>query len=1010
MPRQPLSIGRTASARSIAELVETRAEIAGAAPAILAGPRPPLDYRGLAAIVRDTGDALARLGVGRGVRVAIVLPDSAEMATASLAIAAVASCVPLNPGYTRAEFERLMKALAVRWLVTGPDRSAARQAASAAGIGILDLVPRAGACVGEFDLVSVAPCTAAAEGAGRARPPGCEDAALVLHTSGSTAEPKIVPLTQRNLLASAANVARSLRLDERDRCLSSLPMFHVGGLVDLLLAPLSVGASIAIAGSPSSAAFFECLDRARPTWYQGVPTMLQDILQRVGAERREVGGSSLRFVRSVSAPLPAAVGERFERCFGVPVIEIYGMTETAGVITSNPLPPGERRRGSVGVAAGPEVAVVDAHGEPVAVGQRGEVVVRGPNVFAGYERASPDVGADFFGEWLRTGDEGFLDGDGYLFLTGRIKEIINRGGEKVSPREIDEIAAGHPGIREAAAFALPHASLGEQVAIAVVPHAGERLDAGGVVDFLAARLAPFKVPRIVFFRDELPRTVGGKLRRRELARVYGDQPVAAAAPRRRPESDLSREIAAIWQSVLGVQQVGIDDDFFDLGGDSLKVMTFLQLLQERTGFTIEAAALLDAPTIAQLERRVVRPPAEPAPLATGVLPPDVLAELQGLLSSWEGRRASAGSLIVGQNTDGTRPPLFWGCNGQVEFASLAQHLGADQPIWGLRSLLAVANRSSTDEATLARHYLPEVLAVQPRGPFRLGGFCAGARVAFELARLLSERGHEVALLCMQDQSIRVPYAGRVALFEHAPWNSGLPADRAVPPAGRGALGERVDPEFLPRCHSARRYCSGGATLHVSPVPHDECYQEHNVAAFARVLGRELVLPAPVARSTRATAAATLAAKLPFALVGGTEREVVVVLTNAGDATIAPSGAVPGGAPAADRAPVAVGACWFPAPTPWLRWLERFRQWVRMGDAVPLTAAIPPRARATIAMRLRVPTRPGLWRLELDVIDVDEHGLPRRASAPLCRRILVLPGRRFWRYVVDRVRRRPTPVP
>ncbi|HZS34488.1 MAG TPA: AMP-binding protein [Methylomirabilota bacterium] len=576
------------------------------APAILSGDRPPLTYAALRDHVRSVVTALNRIGVGRGDRVAIVLPHGPELATACLGVLAGAVAVPLNPEYRAAEYTAYLDRLRPRLLLTQRGQpSDARAVARTLGVALMELSPCPDAETGRFDLDTDAAPAAPTQG-GLAQP---SDVALVLHTSGTVAEPKRVPLTQRNLWVSAANLTRSLGLGPADRVLHQLPMFHIGGVLDVLAAPLTVGGSVVCTSRFSVPGFYRGLERFHPTWAQAVPTMLQEILAHAMDHPDIVERHSLRFVRSVSAPLPVTSMKEFERIFRVPVIEIFGMTETAGVITSNPLPPGRRKPGSVGLPAGPEVGILDRAGNVRRGTEVGEVVVRGENVTGGYEDAAEDDAELFTGGWLRTGDQGFFDEDGYLFITGRSKEIINRAGEKISPREIDAIVLGHPAVADAATFAVPHPSLGEDVAVAVVLKDGADLGPQELSQYLRERLAYFKVPRAVHFVDALPRTPGGKLRRLELSRRVGGASADAAAaqgPEAAPATPVAKMLGEIWSRVLQVPRIGIHDDFFDLGGDSLKAASVVNELQQRWGGTVYVAALFDAPTLAGFEGHLQR--------------------------------------------------------------------------------------------------------------------------------------------------------------------------------------------------------------------------------------------------------------------------------------------------------------------------------------------------------------------------------------------------------------------
>jgi acyl-CoA synthetase (AMP-forming)/AMP-acid ligase II len=494
-----------------------RAPDAGA-PALRAPDREPLSYGELRALVSATLERLNELGVGRGDRVAIVLPNGPEMAAAFIAVASGATAAPLNPGYRAEEFEFYLKDLGAKALIVEQgSTSPALAVAAKLGLTLLDLIPRAGAA-GAFELL--------ARGAERPMPSAlggpatAEDIALILHTSGTTSRPKIVPLSQRNVCASAVNVRDSVGLGREDTGLNIMPLFHIHGLIAGLLAPLAAGGCIFCTPGFNALKFFAWMREARPTWYTAVPTMHQAIVARAAGNRAIIAENPLRFVRSSSSSLPPQVIRELEASFHAPVIEAYGMTEAAHQMASNPLK-GKRIPGSVGVAAGPEVAIMDAAGALLPAGATGEIVIRGVNVTAGYEN-NPSANREAFSNgWFRTGDQGVMDAEGYVTITGRLKEIINRGGEKISPREVDEVLMDHPAVAQVVTFAVPHDKLGEEVAAAVVLREGQSADSKQLREFVATRLADFKVPRKIVLLDEIPKGPTGKLQRIGLAEKLG---------------------------------------------------------------------------------------------------------------------------------------------------------------------------------------------------------------------------------------------------------------------------------------------------------------------------------------------------------------------------------------------------------------------------------------------------------------------------------------------------------
>ena len=517
---------------------------AGVDAAFSAPGRPDCTYDVLRAHVDRTVAALNERGVGRGDRVAIVLPNGPEMASAFVAFAAGATTAPLNPRYTEPEFAFYLSDLQARALVVAEgDRSPARDAAARLDVPVLEVHIDPDRPAGLFDFA-----TPPSEGQPPPARPGTaspDDVALVLHTSGTTSRPKIVPLLHRNVCATARNIRATLSLGPDDRCLNVMPLFHIHGLMACVLATLGAGGSVYCTPGFNALKVFGWLDDCVPTWYSAVPTMHQAIVARAARNAESVERAKLRFIRSSSASLPTRVMAELEETFGAPVVEAYAMTEAAHQMTCNPLPPAVRKAGTVGPAAGPEVSVMDPDGAHLLPGEEGEIVIRGPNVTPGYENNPNANAAAFTHGWFRTGDQGFRDEDGYFTITGRLKEIINRGGEKVSPREVDEALMEHPAVQQVVTFAMPHPKLGEEVAAAVVLREGAGTTASGppaaevrveaaasatrteaqvaadIRAFAASRLASFKVPRKVVVLDAIPKGPTGKLRRIGLAEQLG---------------------------------------------------------------------------------------------------------------------------------------------------------------------------------------------------------------------------------------------------------------------------------------------------------------------------------------------------------------------------------------------------------------------------------------------------------------------------------------------------------
>jgi len=491
----------------------------GSAVAISAPLAVDLTFDALRTQVAETAAALNAVGIGAGDRVAIVLPNGPDMATAFLSVASAAASAPLNPGYRADELEFYLTDLRAKVVIVEQGSpSPVVDVAKRLAIPVARLQPQPERGAGRFALDTSA---LAGDRPASARASDREDIALVLHTSGTTSRPKIVPLTQRNVCASARNIRESLALDAVDRGLNVMPLFHIHGLIAALLAPLSAGGSVYCTPGFNALKFFGWMEAAKPTWYSAVPTMHQAVLMRARHSAEVIAANRLRFIRSSSASLPPQVLKELEQVFGCPVVEAYGMTEAAHQMACNPLPPRVRKPGTVGLAAGPEVAIMDEDGGLVAAGVPGEIVIRGDNVTAGYEN-NPGANAEAFSRgWFRTGDQGVQDADGYVSITGRLKEIINRGGEKIAPREIDEVLMDHPAVQQVVTFGIPHERLGEEVGAVVVLRDGMTASEGELRDYVATKVADFKVPRKLIFMDEIPKGATGKLQRIGLAQKLG---------------------------------------------------------------------------------------------------------------------------------------------------------------------------------------------------------------------------------------------------------------------------------------------------------------------------------------------------------------------------------------------------------------------------------------------------------------------------------------------------------
>jgi acyl-CoA synthetase (AMP-forming)/AMP-acid ligase II len=478
-----------------------------------------VSYASLKEQVVAVAEALAAAGVTRGDRIGTALPNGLPNVVTFLAASMVGTAAPLNPAYKEDDFRFYLEDTNAKVLLLPPDGAdeARRAAGEKVPIMAVDLD-----AAGKVRLAS--PGAAADAPGGRAArtsfdAPSVDDVALILHTSGSTGRPKRVPLTHAQLSISAQNVAQTYNLTPADVSLCVMPLFHVHGLVASTLATLASGGTVVVPAKFNPLSFWRVAADYGATWYSAVPTLHQLLAARAQPGAKPPGADKLRFIRSCSASLAPQLMSDLEAAFGAPVLEAYGMTEAAHQMASNPLPPASRKPASVGRNTGTTtIGIMDSAGNLLKAGERGEVVIRGANVITGYEN-NPEANASSFTDgWFRTGDQGYLDEDGYLLLTGRLKEMINRGGEKISPREIDEVLLGHPAVAEAVAFGAPHPTWGEEVAAAVVL----KSDAteAELIAYCRERMADFKRPKQIHITTTIPRTATGKIQRRVVAEAF----------------------------------------------------------------------------------------------------------------------------------------------------------------------------------------------------------------------------------------------------------------------------------------------------------------------------------------------------------------------------------------------------------------------------------------------------------------------------------------------------------
>jgi acyl-CoA synthetase (AMP-forming)/AMP-acid ligase II/pimeloyl-ACP methyl ester carboxylesterase/acyl carrier protein len=698
--------------------------------AVVATGFEPLSYRDLRDYVARIAVRLRESGLDRSARVAVALPSGGDGALAIVATACAAVAVPIDTQLTAPEIDGRLARLRPRAvIVPGDGPSATRDVAMGRGLAVIEANSEGPGKLGmNLSATDVGPVAAVEE-------PDDAAIAFILQTSGTTAEPKLIPFSHGNMLAAAARVQSWFGLTPADRCLSVSPVCYSHGLKVTVFTPLITGGSVAFPRSPSSLDVDEWLGALGPTWYSAGPTLHRYMLDKTKPLSNVRSIHSLRFVVSGGAPLSREVREGLSVTLGVPVLEHYGSSEAAQISANMP-PPGPAKPGTCGIPAKGTVKIVAENGSELPAGEHGEILLGGPTVTSGYLDAAELNCAAFVDGWFRTGDTGSLDADGFLILHGRKTELINRGGEKISPPEIDDALQRHPLVAEAAAFAMPHTGLGEDVAAAVVLKEGASVTALKLREFLLPSLALFKIPRRIVFVDRLPKGTTGKVQRQRLVELLEtrSEPFVGASDR------LHSALLRIWSRLLETSDLSIDDDFFDKGGDSLRATQLMLELRQLTGKAIPDTLLFESSTIRALVQR---------------------------LSEKETPRAKA-AVRIGAASDGGAPLLFfhgdW-TTGGFYLEHLARKLGPEV------SLIAVSPHGIGDEPIprsiedMAADRLPAILNAQPKGPYRLAGHCVGGIVALETARLLIALDHKVEAVVMVDSPLMI--AGEVSTYREA---------------------------------------------------------------------------------------------------------------------------------------------------------------------------------------------------------------------------------------------------
>ncbi len=705
--------------------LEHRASQTPDAIALLAPGQDPLTYRQLWIHLQTTREKLASFGIGPGEVTALALPGGPELITAFLALASTGACAPLDPSLTESEYQFYLNRLGARTLILSEGVS--RRAACAArslGMRVLTMHVPADQPAGVFELADASVVTT---GAGRKT-----DAALLLFTSATTDSPKLVPLTWTNLRAMAMHDSRALQLTASDRLLSLMPLFHLHGLATVLT-QLSCGGSVIGTPGFDPDDFLAWLSAFRPTWFTSGPPVNRAILALARQHPESSRHVPLRFIRSGTAALEPELLTLLEQAAGVPVLNGYGMTETGGV-ARNTLE--LRKAGSVGRSSGLEVVIMDPSGNILPAGYDGEIVVRGPSVTPGYLDNPEAVQCAFRDGWFRTGDIGRLDPDGFLFITGRLKEMINRGGQKIAPQEVERVLAAHPAVAEAAVCAIPHTTLGEDVAAAVVLRPGASASEPDLRRFAASQLAPFKVPRRIVLIDSIPRTSTGKPKRGVLAEQLRSAKPVCREPARDGLEPAETILIDIWRRVLGVEHIEVLDDFFALGGDSLAAAMMLSEAQRTLHAGTELLGrvdFFDTPTIQSLARIVTECGANPAQEQDPASP--------------------AANRVLALRRSGSHVPFFcFPASAQDPYylRHFSKSLDAEQPFFVVCHIDPLCEKRLLPVEDLARSSVEAIRRERPHGPYILGGHCYGGVVAFEAALQLISQGEQIECLVLFD--------------------------------------------------------------------------------------------------------------------------------------------------------------------------------------------------------------------------------------------------------------------
>ena len=744
LPAAPEETGGTivlAQPATVMDVIARWAQEMPDAPALSSVDGETLDYRRLWGEVERLAADLHELGIRRDDLILIVLPDGPAMALAILAAMTAGIAAPFSAAMTRHEHDGMMRDGVARAVILLGGASPAWDAATAAGLPVFEFTAPAGERA-TYRIIGapVGPPT-------EARLPRPDDVALVISSSGTTGRPKRIPRTHRNIAATSADVMRLMQTSARERCLNLAPMAFSQGL-NALLNTLWAGGSVVALPGFDLARLPERIAAFRPTWFSATPTVLRAIATDEAASAA-VRTHPPRLIRASAGAISAGEIALLEERFGAPVLHSYGMSE-ASYIAGEPFGAARRKPGSAGLA-NYEVEIRGDDGHPLPPGETGEIVTRGPNVFPGYLNDPAANAAVLLPDgWFRTGDVGRVDEDGFLFVTGRLKEMIKRGGVSIGPLEIEEALRDDPAVAEACVFGVPHPELGEDVAAAVVLRPGALATERGLRHRVAALLSPAKTPRHIVFVTEIPKTETGKAQRGELAAAVAAVLTPGSEKREPPTNvdapdDLTARIASIWAGILGGGTVAGDDDLFDLGADSLQVARMHVELEQQFGIALPAGLLFEERTPARTATWVAARLADADPVASPA--------------------AAKRPIFFVTSASGGKNPL--------RPARLGGAIDPERPMHDLAvpARLIAPNPDDRDEAArTAGSCIATARAEQPHGPYLLAGIAEGGVIACEMARQWEQAGETVHLLLIESRNLAAtpppdtPFGGLVTVI------------------------------------------------------------------------------------------------------------------------------------------------------------------------------------------------------------------------------------------------------